>query len=90
MKQLRIIYIVTVAVAFVLGSITIYWLLLKITGHSPTTDEIMIVLLSFIGVGILNITQTMGELKAKMEEHNKKFDALAYDFKIHISKKGHQ
>jgi len=75
-------------VIWVLGVIVIYWLLLKITGHSPTSETVFIgvfgaivtlmgIMLSFI----INIKGEIGEIKRFMKESDRRFYALARDFR---------
>ncbi len=74
-----------------LGFWTIYWLFLKITGHSPTFDEITLALLTGMATVILTllvkISGEISELKGKFDMHtrhaDKRFEALAADFKAH-------
>jgi hypothetical protein len=52
---------------YALGILLIYWLLLKITGHSPTSDQITTIVLSFLltamaGLGLV-VFRMMGELR---------------------------
>ena len=72
-------------VLFVIIAITaIFMLLQKITGHSPTVDQINLVLMSgIIMVGVLlygKITKLEGEFK----HLNKKVDAIGLDLKTHL------
>ena len=70
----------------------IYWLILKVTGHSPTAVEIMIVMqsitLGFLVAIIIFLFKFYGEFRSldtkvsyHIRECDRRFYALAKDFK---------
>jgi len=54
--------LVTKAVMWILGIIAIYMLILKITGHSPTIDTILMTVIGILAVGLLNLYYHFGEI----------------------------
>lgn len=72
-------------VAWVIGVIAIIMLLLKLLGHSPTADQLMVTLLGgiFVIISTLCITVGMhiGEVRRFMKESDRRFYSLASDFK---------
>lgn len=75
--------------AIVLGTLAIYLIYFKLTGHSPTVDEITLTMVSFIAVELYATNASLNELKGRFSEHSRKFDSLASDFKAHVSRKNH-
>ena len=77
--------------AMFLGTWSIYWLFLKITGHSPSIDEIILGMVSFNTVCIVSTIKVLSELNGRFREHAKnsdrRFYALTEDFKAYSSKK---
>ncbi len=72
--------------------LAIYWLILKLTNHSPTVEELILVILGIIGGYLATITvlvfKIWGELKSMKSnlcnhtrECDRRFYALAKDFK---------
>jgi hypothetical protein len=81
MKALDILINASKLVSFVLGIIVIYWLLLKITGHSPTTDQVVLSYLTLITtlvvamVGVLfKVVGELRELRGEFRQHVKYCD----------------
>ncbi|MBU1198683.1 MAG: hypothetical protein KKF46_02205 [Nanoarchaeota archaeon] len=73
----------------ILGSaVIVYFIILKLTGHSPTTDTIILTMLSVILAGLLGGSITVGTHIGKVNEFMKnsdrRFAALARDFKEHL------
>lgn len=73
----------------IIGAIVlIYFLLLKLTGHSPTIDTIILTMLSVILAGLIGDGLTLGIHIGKFNEFiknsNQKFQSLANDFKEHL------
>tara|TARA_Y100000310_G_scaffold274065_1_gene289845 strand:- start:2824 stop:3120 length:297 start_codon:yes stop_codon:yes gene_type:complete len=76
-----------------LGLFVVVMVLWKLLGNSPTTEDILMVYLAFITSIIVsvifmlvNIKGDMGEIKASLKYSNKKFEALANDFKKYVLK----
>ena len=97
MKMLEWIQIGAKILFWCLSVILIYWLILKLTGHSPTTDQVIITLLvalctTFAGFVIFSIRFTnkvcehIGKVNQYMKESDRRFFALARDFKKHLEK----
>ena len=73
----------------IIGSIVlIYFLLLKLIGHSPTTDTIMLTMLSVILAGLIGGGLTLGihigRFNEFMRNSNQRFESLLNDFKEHL------
>jgi len=77
---------------WLLAVIVIYWIILKLTNHSPTMEEIILsvtgimatVVLGIAGLVIkilIVITEMRTELKHHIKECDRRFYALAIDFK---------
>lgn len=82
MNFLRAVLIGSKLLAYVLGVWVIYWLLLKITGHSPTADQIlmsylalMTTLIVAIGGVLFKLVGDVRELKGAFLQHVKHSDA---------------
>jgi hypothetical protein len=70
-----------------LAALVICWLLLKLTNHSPTAEQLL------IGIQIMNLTllvgfmckafMHMGKAEQFMKDSDRRFFALAKDFKRH-------
>jgi len=69
---------------WIAGIILIYLIILKITGHSPETINILIVLNSVILAAMLAGGLTIGIKLGKFERAIKQSDSLAKDFKRHL------
>ena len=78
-----IIWIATIYL-WVAGVILIYWIILKITGHSPDAIDILIVLNSVILAAMLAGGLTIGIQLGKFSRVANQFDSLAKDFKKHM------
>jgi amino acid transporter len=85
--------------SWILSIIAIYWILLKLTNHSPTTDQIMLAVLGIIATGIfaiigilIKMTGDITDIKADLRNHtrecDRRFYTLARDFKRHAEKGG--
>lgn len=63
----------------------VYWLFLKITGHSPSTDDLTLVLVSIIGGVTATNLMITSELKGRFGEYRKyadrRFDAIEAELK---------
>lgn len=82
MDFLRVSGIVSKILFYALGILLIYWLLLKITGHSPTSDQILIMVFSFgltaiwgIVVVLFKIVGELRELRGEFRQFMKHTDA---------------
>jgi len=80
-KTLKIIIWILRLYTWGAGLLAIYWLLQKITGHSPETSNVMLILLSAILTGIITWSIIMGMKIGKFDRLCTQFDALASDFK---------
>lgn len=71
----------------VLSILAIYWLLLKLTNHSPTIEEVILVIGGIVALtGFLfkiwrEIKSIRSDLKNHTKECDRRFYALAKDFK---------
>ena len=74
--------------AWLISILVIWWLILKLTGHSPTTDQITLAFASGIMIYVVRINgkleRLMGEFKMYRKESDRRFFALAKDFKKHL------
>ena len=75
----------------------IYWIILKLTGHSPTVDEIILMfcgmiftlLLGIAGILIkfmVDVNRFMVRVDSHIRDCDRRFYALAGDYKKHLSK----
>ncbi len=78
----------TKIVIWILGSILIYWLILKLTGHSPTMDQLILIgeglIIGFLFKLQRDIHENRIEIKInriKIKNIDRNFIALAKDFK---------
>ena len=53
----------------------------KITGHSPTAIDLVLVFQGAVFAGLVGLAYRQGKLEGKMDEFNHKFGLLATDFK---------
>ncbi len=60
-----------------LGILVIYWLLLKITGHSPTGDQIIIVYLTLLSGLVIWSIRMMFKLSGELHEMRGEFRQFA-------------
>lgn len=81
--QQIVVWLATIYV-WVAGGILIYWLILKITGHSPTALDILIVLNTVILSAMIIGGLTIGIKLGNLERTSKQFDSLSRDFKKHL------
>ncbi len=83
-----------------LGILIIYWLFLKISGHSPTIEEVnlgitSILVMTMFGVVmfLVKLNGVVGELNGMLKEHikscDRRFDILEASFREHINRKTH-
>ena len=79
---------------WVFAGIIVYWLLLKLTGHSPTIEEIILMFCGMIFTLVLGIASILikfmvdvNRFMVRIDEHkrecDRRFYALAGDFKKH-------
>ena len=84
--------IVSKLIVWICGSIIIYWLILKITGHSPTTDQVLISTMGILGMlqiatltllikFMIDMSSFRGHTEHHIKECDRRFYALAKDFK---------
>ena len=73
--------------AWILSIIAIYWLLLKLTGHSPTTDQLSLMVqgitLTVLIKHVIKTEKHMTATEKHMNECDRRFYALARDFRRH-------
>ncbi len=92
----RIVTIFTIAI----GAWAIYWLFLKLTGHSPTFDQVIIVMLTLIGGSQFALVAKLNKLEGRFIENAKntekrfdsierKIDIISSDIKNHLSQRAH-
>ena len=81
MKTLTLLGRIAAIISFPLGILCIYWLFLKITGHSPSIEEV--ILMAITGLGTITVAALfllfrlagdVGELKGMFIEHAKNSD----------------
>src|SRR3989344_58347 len=77
----KIIYWTTNFYVWIAGAILIFWLTLKITGHSPQPVEILLGLNTAIITCLLGGGLYIGKKLGKLERLTIQFDSLAKDFK---------
>ena len=57
-------------------------LLYKLTGHSPSTLDVILVFQGVTMAALFGMAYRQGKLEEKMDEFNGKFSLLAIDFKV--------
>jgi len=69
---------------WVIGALMIYWLLLKITGHSPTELQLImglqIATITILVKHIIDTNRAIGKFDCHKKECDRRFYALAKDF----------
>ncbi|GEM_PF-5397083 len=65
---------------WVLGAITIYWLILKLTGHSPTVIQIMMSIGGFMGTVVVYHQRKLGQLDEFKRNTEKEFERIHHRF----------
>ncbi len=65
---------------WVLGAITIYWLILKLTGHSPTAMQIMMSIGGFMSGLVIYHQQKLGQLAEFKRNTEKEFERMHHRF----------
>lgn len=75
---------------WILGIIAVYWLILKIMGHSPTSEAVMLIVLSVLTTLVSMVISMMFKMNREMGEVRrdvKRIKGLIYafinDFKDH-------
>ena len=75
-------------IMWILGILVISMLLLKLTNHSPTLDQVIVTLLGVILAAIFTFSYTIGthigEVRSYMKESDRRFYAFVNDYKSHI------
>jgi len=71
-KKIDYVELITKTAMWVLGIIVIYMLLLKILGHSPTLESILMAIVSIIGANLLFINYKMGKQEGKFDQFEDK------------------
>jgi len=80
-------------IIWVFGIILIYWLLLKITGHSPTSETVfmsafgVLVTLHLFTLGlVIRNSVDISDIKRFMKEADRRFYAFAADYRKHVER----
>ncbi len=77
-------------IAWFLSALLVYWFILKLTGHSPTTNQIVLVGQGVIIVYIVKLNSDMNALSVTLKNYireiHRRFFTLAKDFKRHLDK----
>ncbi len=81
--QKIIIWVATIYL-WIAGIILIYWIILKIIGHSPDAIDILTFLNSLILAAMLAGGLTIGIQLGKFNRVTKQFGSLSKDFKKHM------
>ena len=71
---------------YIMSILAIIMILLKLTNHSPTMDQILITL---IGSGIIILLKQqydIGGIKSDIKHMNRKLDTIGKDLKSHLLK----
>ncbi|MBI2564570.1 hypothetical protein HYV79_01095 [Candidatus Woesearchaeota archaeon] len=68
--------IITNIIIWSLGILLIYWLVLKLTNHSPTFDQIIGGALGILGTVLAKHHHTIGELKEFKENTKRELDYI--------------
>ena len=87
MKLKDVLHIVGKVLFVLLALTVIYMLLQKITGHSPTVDQINFALLSGIITVVVLLYGKVRKLEGEFKHLNKKVDAIGKDLKEVLLKK---
>lgn len=85
-KKKDIVEIVTTVIALVFGLILVVMLILKITGHSPSVDDLQNIFMGTIMALLVNIIYKLGKMESTLHNSSKQFSALAGNFKEHLRK----
>jgi hypothetical protein len=89
--------IVTKVLTWTLSVIAIYWLILKLTNHSPTEIQAIFVLVGVIFSAIsgmfvlgvrfaMKVSKHMGKVEQCMKENNRRLGALEFELRRYIDK----
>ena len=67
-EKIDYIELVIKTIMWILGIIVIYMLVLKIAGHSPTLESILLVFVGIIGTNLLFINYKIGKQEGKFNQ----------------------
>ena len=73
----KIIYVISTAGLIIAVGLVWY----KLTGHSPTAIDLVLVFQGATFAGIVGLAYRQGKVEGKIDEFNQKFGLLATDFK---------
>ena len=76
------IYIITLAL------ISSYWIFLKLTGHSPTYEQLDIIFKSIVISSLVGFGYKLGRIDSTLNYHAKQINAIGKDLKNHASYHG--
>jgi len=68
MSILRFMSIISKLLAYCLGLLVIYWLFLKVTGHSPASDQVILAYLGALTTGIMAIVGVLIKMSGDVRE----------------------
>lgn len=68
-------------VVWILGMIAVYWLILKITGHSPTSEAVMLIVLSILTTLVSLVISMMFKMNREMGEVRRDMRYMKVDMK---------
>ncbi len=66
--------LITKTVMWILGIIVVYMLIVKILGHSPTTEAIVLSLMGIFGMGLLHLYYHYGQFNNFTKETFPRFE----------------
>ncbi len=77
-------------ITWAVGILSIYWILLKLTGHSPTEFQ-MLTALAVANIGLtftmaIGIFYKLGKMSSDISFLKGQFSTLARDFKEHVKR----
>ncbi len=73
-KHIDYFELLTKTMMWILGIIVIYMLILKIIGHSPTTETVLISFIGIITISLLNLYYRFGEFNNFIKETFPRFE----------------
>jgi glucan phosphoethanolaminetransferase (alkaline phosphatase superfamily) len=92
LDRYKILMIISKILFWLLSCLAIYWIILKLTDHSPTVEYVLIAMMSitisgvfgiiiFLFVATGKVNKHMGKVENYIRTSDKRFFALASDFK---------
>ena len=84
----RWVTLVSTVIFWILSIIAAYWIILKLTGHSPTSDQIVLVMLGFVTTMTVKQSYGRGGINQKMVDFGRRLSGMARDMRKHTQDLG--